>query len=183
VPACESPKKRQTISVLLLTIDEGRNVASVLEEARLSGENFDILPEIIVQAYANGFRVREIPFHYRPRKAGKSHARLFKFGSSYLRTLLRYWRIRNSIAAADYDFRAFHSRHPVQRYWQRRRYGIVSGYVDDYVRGADVGCGSSVILDSLPDVVGVDISHKKLRFLRGHLRRPLVGAASLRFRP
>lgn len=148
----------------------------LLEEARLGGENFDILPEIVVQAYANGFRVREIPFHYRPRREGKSHVRLFKFGRSYLRTLLRYWQIRNSIAAADYDFRAFHSRHPAQRYWQRKRYAIVTGYVDDYRSGVDVGCGSSVILDSLPDVVGVDSSLGKLRFLRGHLRQPLVRA-------
>jgi dolichol-phosphate mannosyltransferase len=148
----------------------------LLEEARLAGENFDILPEIIVQAYVNGFRVREIPFHYRPRKEGTSHARIIRFGRSYLRTLFRYWRTRNSIQAADYDFRAFHSRHPVQRYWQRTRYAIVTGYVQDYERGVDVGCGSSVILDSLPGVVGVDISHKKLRFLKGHLRQPLVRA-------
>jgi dolichol-phosphate mannosyltransferase len=147
---------------------------SVIDGAGLRGENFDILPEIIVRAYANGYRVAEIPFHYRPRREGKSHVRLFKFGRSYVRTLTRYWALRNSIDSADYDYRAFHSRHPVQRYWQRRRYAIVTGYVEDYETGADIGCGSSVILDSLPGVVGVDISQKKLRFLKGHLRNPLL---------
>jgi glycosyltransferase involved in cell wall biosynthesis len=139
-----------------------------------TGEDFDILPEIVVQAYANGNRVKEIPFHYRPRKEGRSHVRLVKFGWSYLKTLVRYWRIRNSIESADYDFRAFHSRHAVQRYWQRKRYAIVTEFVEDYETGVDVGCGSSVILDSLPGVVGADLSEKKLRFVSSHLRNPLV---------
>jgi dolichol-phosphate mannosyltransferase len=147
---------------------------ALLDAIDLAGEHFDVLPELAVQAYARGFRVREIPFHYRPRAGGTSHARVVAFTPSYLRTLYRYWRLRNSVASADYDFRAFHSRHPFQRYWQRRRYTIVTGYAGRGERGLDVGCGSSVILDALPDVVGLDISLPKLRFMHGHLRNALV---------
>ncbi len=149
---------------------------ALLDEIDPTGEHFDVLPELVVQAYARGFRVREIPFHYRPRAGGTSHARVVAFTPSYLKTLWRYWRVRNSIASADYDFRAFHSRHPFQKYWQRRRYSIVTRYAGHCDRGLDVGCGSSVILDALPGVVGLDVSLPKLRFMRGHLRNALVAA-------
>lgn len=147
---------------------------AMLEEIGLSSSDFDVLPEVLVKAYALGFRVREIPFHYWPRESGRSHARLWRFGKSYALTLLRLWGLRNSIASADYDYRGFHSRHPVQRYWQRQRYSIVTGFVGEYERGVDVGCGSSVILEALPRVVGVDISLPKLRFLRNHAPRELA---------
>lgn len=147
---------------------------AMLQQLKLESPNFDVLPEALVKAYALGFRVREIPFHYWPRSAGQSHARLWKFGQSYAHTLLRLWALRNSIASADYDYRGFHSRHPVQRYWQRKRYEIVTGFAGEYERGVDVGCGSSVILEALPRVVGVDISLPKLRFLRNHASRELV---------
>ncbi len=140
----------------------------------LGSQDFDILPELLVKLYAAGYRVREVPFHYWPRGSGRSHARLVKFGISYARTLLKLWSLRNSIASADYDYRAFHSRHPVQRYWQRKRYEIVTRFSGDYARGVDVGCGSSVILEALPNVVGVDINRAKLRFLRNHAPRELL---------
>ena len=43
---------------------------ALLDEVQIEGRHFDVLPELIVQAYARGFRVREIPFHYRPRGGG-----------------------------------------------------------------------------------------------------------------
>ena len=51
--------------------------------------DFDILEEILVQIHASGGRILEVPFHYMPRGAGRSHARLFKFGVAYLKLLLR----------------------------------------------------------------------------------------------
>jgi hypothetical protein len=38
--------------------------------------------------------VTEVPFHYRPRVEGKSHARLFHFAVAYLKTLHRMWLLR-----------------------------------------------------------------------------------------
>jgi len=53
-----------------------------------------VLEEILVKIYAGGGRVREVPFHYQVRNAGESHAKLFKFGWAYLKTLLRMCRLR-----------------------------------------------------------------------------------------
>ena len=56
--------------------------------------DFDVLEEILIQAYVNGASVQEVPFHYKPRGSGSSHARLIKFGWAYLRTLFRMSKLR-----------------------------------------------------------------------------------------
>ena len=56
--------------------------------------DFDFLEEVLVRVYNHGGRVIEIPFHYLPRGAGHSKARLVKFGWAFLKTLLRMWRLR-----------------------------------------------------------------------------------------
>ena len=147
---------------------------SSLSSMALQGRHVDVLPEVVVLAYAQGYRIREIPFHYRADRMGRPAGWLIAFGWAYLKTLRRCWAIRNSIASADYDFRAFHARNPVQRYWQRRRYAIIVGYAGEYRAGLDVGCGSSAIIDALPKVAALDVSLPKLRFLRGHTARPLA---------
>jgi len=140
--------------------------ASTLRELRLTGRNFDVLEEILVKAYAAGFRVVETPFTYYPRDSGSSHARVFRFGMSLLRAFGQLWKLRNSIESADYDERAFYSRIPLQRWWQRRRHRVVTSLARATGRTLDVGCGSSVILPSLNHVVGVDVKLSKLRYMR-----------------
>jgi len=43
--------------------------------------------------------VTEVPFFYRPRQAGQSHAKLFKFGVAYARTFYAMWKLRRSSRA------------------------------------------------------------------------------------
>ena len=74
--------------------------------------------------------------------------------------------LRNSIASADYDDRAFYSIIPLQRYWQRRRHRITTSWARGADRMLDIGCGSSVIIQSLNNAIGMDVSMGKLRFLR-----------------
>jgi SAM-dependent methyltransferase len=100
------------------------------------------------------------------RGSGSSHARLFKFGWAFLKTLGRMWYLRNSVAAADYDHRAFDSRIWLQRYWQRGRHRIVLGYLEARDGILDIGCGSSRIIQDLPGAVGLDLLQRKLRWLR-----------------
>jgi glycosyltransferase involved in cell wall biosynthesis len=55
------------------------------------GDYFDVLPEIVALAHFDGQRIREVPFHYHPREAGVSKARVLAFAPSYMRTLARCW--------------------------------------------------------------------------------------------
>jgi ubiquinone/menaquinone biosynthesis C-methylase UbiE len=74
--------------------------------------------------------------------------------------------LRNSVSSADYDDRAFYSIIPIQRYWQRRRHRVTTFWVRGSNRILDTGCGSSMIIQSLNNAIGMDISMGKMRFLR-----------------
>jgi dolichol-phosphate mannosyltransferase len=63
---------------------------------KLESSDFDVLEEILVKAYNEGWQVRELPFHYMPRASGRSHAKLLKFGWAYLTTIVRMWRLRHA---------------------------------------------------------------------------------------
>jgi dolichol-phosphate mannosyltransferase len=151
--------------------------ASVLRGMSIQSTHFDILEEILIQAHANGWRIIEIPFRYKARHSGKSHVALFKFGWAYLKTFLRMWRLRNSIDSADYDYRAYDSIIPLQRYWQRTRHNIILDFAREAGKTLDVGCGSSRILLNLPNAVGLDIQMGKLRYIRRYGAQGLVGSA------
>jgi dolichol-phosphate mannosyltransferase len=71
-----------------------------LEWEALEARDFDVLEEILVRVYTKGCRIKEVPFHYMARSSGKSHAKLFKFGWAFSKTLLRMWRLRNNAPAA-----------------------------------------------------------------------------------
>jgi dolichol-phosphate mannosyltransferase len=152
--------------------------ASALSGLDLESNDFDALEEILLKCYARGYRIIEIPFRYVPRVTGKSKVKLWQFGVSYLRTLLRMWKLRNSIASADYDARAYDSIIPLQRYWQRTRYRIVTSMVDASKPCLDIGCGSSRILGRLDaGSVGLDLVRGKLLYSRCYGRPMAQGSA------
>ncbi|MBI2424617.1 MAG: glycosyltransferase [Candidatus Hydrogenedentes bacterium] len=128
--------------------------------------NFVVLVEILLLAFKNGRHIKEVPFHYQMRGEGRSNARIVQFGIDYLRLFRQMWRFRNSVDFPDYDWRAHDSRIPLQRYWQRRRHKIIMAFTPPEMYTVDVGCGSSKILASLPNAVGVDMRFDKLRFMR-----------------
>lgn len=151
--------------------------ASVIQDLRLEARDFDVLQEILVCAYAEGRRVREIAFTYTPRRHGSSNARVFLFGLAYRKTFWRLWRIRNSILCADYDDRAHDSAIFLQRYWQRQRFRHITELIAGEGPVLDVGCGSSRIIGALPEgSVGIDILMRKLRYAR-KFSRHLVHAS------
>jgi dolichol-phosphate mannosyltransferase len=150
-----------------------RRAAIRLDDLRAG--HFDVLIELLVRLHADGWRVAEVPFRYRPRATGRSHVVYLTFARAYASTLERLWRLRNTVASADYDDRAFDSRIPIQRYWQRRRFAIVLGMLGPARRVLDVGCGSSRILRALPHAVGIDLELGPLRFRR-RTNRWLVNA-------
>jgi dolichol-phosphate mannosyltransferase len=176
----DMPWSRTVLSRLLNVVS--RNVLSIPVRDMTSGfrlyrrkaliplelqvQHFDVLIELLTRVYAQGWQVVEVPFHYRRRQSGRSHVALLRFSVAYARTLTRLWTRRNSVESADYDDRAFSSRIPLQRYWQRRRYAIVLGMLGGAEHVLDVGCGSSKILEALPQAVGLDLNLPVLRFRR-----------------
>ena len=140
--------------------------ADVVNALRLEAAGYDILQEVLVRAYADGWRVLEIPLHYRPNPAVASKADA-ALAVAYLRTFWTLWKLRNSIAAADYDYRAHDSTIWLQRYWQRSRYRHIRELIDGQGAVLDVGCGSSHIIGTLPrGSVALDVLMNKLRFAR-----------------
>ncbi len=150
--------------------------ASSLRPALLAAVDFDVLPEILVRCLVDGWRIKEIPFRYLRQRSRRSQARFWELGASYLKTLARLWPLRNSIFSAEYDERAYDSRLLPQRYWQRRKRAIIVGLAGGCERSLDVGCGSSRILDGLPNPIGLDVSLNKLRQVRKR-GRPVVHAS------
>jgi SAM-dependent methyltransferase len=134
--------------------------------AHLAGRDFDAQEELLVRAYCEGWRIREVPIRYRPRHAGRSNARALRFAFSYLRTLRSLWALRNSASSCDYDSRAFDSWILPQRWWQRRRFRVITDLVRGEAHSVDVGCGASQIVQALPAMTGLDVNLRKLRFLR-----------------
>ncbi len=151
--------------------------AAVIREQRITSQDYDVLQQIAVQSFTEGWRIREIPLRYQPRKHGSSNARVFRVGMSCFRTFGKLWLLRNSILAADYDDRAHDSRIFLQRYWQRSRHRHVMDLVAGEGPVLDIGCGSSRIIGDLPaGSVAVDILHRKLRYAR-RFHRWLVRAS------
>jgi len=150
--------------------------AAVIKDLQLDSSDFDVLEEILIRCYAEGWMIKEVPFDYLPRREGDSHISLLRFGMAYLRTFRRMWELRNSILCADYDDRAFDSRVPPQRYWQRKRHEIVTAFAPGDGVCLDIGCGSSRILPSLGHAVGVDLFLRKLRWARKY-GKALVNAS------
>ncbi len=143
------------------------------------GKDFNVLQELLVNALKQGFQIKEIPFTYSPRASGSSHARVIKFGLAYLRTFYRLWRIRNSVASADYDARAYDSWLLPQRYWQRKRYQYIASLSQSKGRCLDIGCGSSRILETTSlESIGLDIQINKLRYAK-RFRKNLIQASAL----
>lgn len=142
--------------------------------ASYDAHGYDILQELLVRAYADGWKVVEVPIDYEPAHPGAAYPRALGVGADYLRRFWALWKLRNSILAADYDDRAHDSAIWLQRYWQRQRFKHITELVEGQGRVLDVGCGSSRIIGALvPNSVCIDILRRKLRYDR-KFGRPLV---------
>jgi dolichol-phosphate mannosyltransferase len=148
----------------------------VLADLSLTSRGFDVLQEILIRGGAEGWRVREAPFHYMARGAGSSPIRLIRFGWAYLTALVRLWRVRNATDGADYDYRAWDSPIWLQRYWHRTRHRILLDFVRECEAVLDVGCGSSRTILDLPRAVGLDIRPNVLRWLSRRRGRLVLAA-------
>jgi dolichol-phosphate mannosyltransferase len=138
----------------------------VIEKMEITSRDFDVLEEIVIKAYNSGWKITEIPFVYTPRRGGKSHAKLLQFGISFARTLLAMRRLRRSPDTADHADRAFRSWNPLLRYRQRKRFFAILDLIQKEARILYDACGSSTLIQALPQAIGVDRRTEKLRYLR-----------------
>lgn len=150
---------------------------TAIESLRIESTSYAVLQEILIKAYCEGFAIVEIPMHYVPGARDAQWRARALLGRDYLRTFARMWTLRNSVDSCDYDTRAFFSKIPLQRYWQRRRYSIITGYIGHAARVLDAGCGSTQILNGRPQIIGIDPQRRKLRYMRAPGRR-LVNAST-----
>ena len=65
-------------------------------ELTIVARDFEFLEELLAKQYYLKCRIREIPFHYKPRAFGVSHARLFDFAKLYLKSIARIRRERSN---------------------------------------------------------------------------------------
>jgi dolichol-phosphate mannosyltransferase len=170
---------RRMLSVPVRDLSSGYRLyrREVLEQLQIGGRNFEVLEEILVKAYAAGFNITEVPFTYFPRHRGVSHARVISFGMDLMKSAFQLWKLRNSLESADYDARGFYSLLPPQRYWQRARHHIVTSWARGAGLTLDSGCGSSIIIQSLNNAIGLDYNFAKTRYLR-RLQIPAVRASA-----
>jgi dolichol-phosphate mannosyltransferase len=93
---------RHALSLPLHDLSSGFRMyrRDVLDWKALQARDFDVLEEILVRVHTNGCRIKEVPFHYMARSSGKSHAKLFRFGWAFSKTLFRMWRLRNRVPTA-----------------------------------------------------------------------------------
>jgi SAM-dependent methyltransferase len=136
-----------------------------------------ILLEQILNVLADGRMVKEIPADYELSRDGRSWYGCVARSLGLARHIVAMRRFRHSARFPDYDERAFDSKIPLQRYWQRRRYAIVTGFVEPNVPTLDIGCGSSRIISSMPEAVALDINASRLRYV-SKTNRKLVNASA-----
>ncbi len=85
--------------------------------------------------------------------------------------------------AGDYQYRALHSGHPMQRFWHRGKLTMIDKLVKTYLtsdsRLLEIGCGAgnlllqAVVKDSYP--VALDLSMQALAFVRSRLQEACQG--------
>ena len=175
LPARAEPRRRRSVE---------RDPPGAPQHARpahYDARGYDILQELLVRAYADGWRVVEVPIDYEPAHPG-ARIRALGVGADYLRRFWALWKLRNSILAADYDDRAHDSAIWLQRYWQRQRFKHITELVQGQGRVLDVGCGSSRIIGRWSSSVCIDILRRKLRYAR-RFGRPLVHGSGFRAVP
>lgn len=61
----------------------------VVKSVRLEGKESEVYPELLCKSIMMGYKVKDIPFRYAPRRRGKSTLKFFKYGRLYGKLLLR----------------------------------------------------------------------------------------------
>ncbi|MBI3317228.1 MAG: glycosyltransferase [Candidatus Omnitrophica bacterium] len=66
----------------------------VIRTLQFESTNFEALEEILIKAFLQGRRIREVPMHFSPRKMGKSKVKLLEFAVSFTKAFLKMFWLR-----------------------------------------------------------------------------------------
>ena len=139
------------------------------------GADLDDPVDVCVRTAIHGWTTREVQKPFWPLHTEQPPAPRRPTAAA----LFHHWARRNGIDSADYDMRAFNSRLPPQRAWQRQRhektYELVAPFVNQRI--LNVGAGSGRLSLDLPGSISVDIVHAKLRYMRRYNVNPAVTAS------
>jgi SAM-dependent methyltransferase len=139
------------------------------------GADLDDPVDVCVRTAIHGWTTREVQKPFWPLRTEQPPAPRRPTAAA----LFHHWSRRNGIDSADYDMRAFNSRLPPQRAWQRQRhektYELVAPFVNQRI--LNVGAGSGRLSLDLPGSISVDIVHAKLRYMRRYNVNPAVTAS------
>jgi SAM-dependent methyltransferase len=139
------------------------------------GADLDDPVDVCVRTAIHGWTTREVQKPFWPLRTEQPPAPRRPTAAA----LFHHWARRNGIDSADYDMRAFNSRLPPQRAWQRQRhektYELVAPFVNQRI--LNVGAGSGRLSLDLPGSISVDIVHAKLRYMRRYNVNPAVTAS------
>ncbi|MEA3364869.1 MAG: methyltransferase domain-containing protein [Candidatus Hydrogenedentes bacterium] len=170
---------RTALSLPIRDLSSDRRMyrTSMLRRVPIESEDYDVFMEVLLRFMSKGGSVSEMPFHYESKRYRHEPGTMFRLFRSCLRTLKRMHALRNSIDFPDYDYRAYDSRIWLQRYWQRKRFQIIQRFTSEPGHILDIGCGSSRIITTRPEMFGLDINVNRLRFLRDKVPRRLQATA------
>ena len=139
------------------------------------GADLDDPVDVCVRTAIHGWTTREVQKPFWPLHTEQPLAPRRPTAAA----LFHHWARRNGIDSADYDMRAFNSRLPPQRAWQRQRhektYELAAPFVNQRI--LNVGAGSGRLSLDLPGSISVDIVHAKLRYMRRYNVNPAVTAS------
>jgi ubiquinone/menaquinone biosynthesis C-methylase UbiE len=144
---------------------------SMMRLIKPESRGVEIHTEITIRALGHGFRVKEIPHVYLPTEKELLRARVLRYGLRFIRFCWRLRMFRNSIEFCDYDERAYNSRIPMQKVWQRTRYRKVVELYRPAGVSLDIGCGTGRVVLTYPEIIGLDYNFNSLRYLSHEPRR------------
>lgn len=72
---------------------------SLFDKITLQARDFNVQLEAVMSAYTLGYRIVEVPYTYRSRREGVSHAKVLAYGWAFAKTLFFLWRRRRELKA------------------------------------------------------------------------------------
>jgi SAM-dependent methyltransferase len=158
---------RKGLSVPVCDLSSSRRMyrTRLLNKVAITGDDYDVLMEVLLRFMAVGGRVLETPWHFESRRYRQQPGTLIRLARSSVATFFRLHALRNSVGFPDYDTRAYDSRIWLQRYWQRKRFRVVRAFSGSEGLTLDAGCGTSRIISTRPDMIAMDLNFSRLLYL------------------